>query len=116
MLPDLGFGHVIDGESQRDSGQRTCVRGITRGDRLSHHLDVPDLGGSEDHDQSFLALFVEDALDLGLFVQVRGTGARSDKALIQLEQHLGTGAARHCRDGRRLYSVTLADRDDLLAM
>jgi hypothetical protein len=107
---------VIDGESQRDSGQRTCICGVARGDRLSHHLDVPDLGGSEDHDQPFLALFVVDALDLGLLIQVRGTGARSDKALIQLEQHLGTSAARHCRDGRRLYSVPFADRDDLLAM
>jgi hypothetical protein len=61
-------------------------------------------------------LLVEDALDLGLLIQLRGTGRRSDKALIQLEQHLGAGAPRHRRDRRRLHSVPLADRYDFLAL
>jgi hypothetical protein len=61
-------------------------------------------------------LLVVDAFDLGLLIQVRGTGGRSDEALIQLEQHFGTGAARHCRDRRRLHAVPLADRYDSLAL
>jgi hypothetical protein len=60
-------------------------------------------------------LLIDDALDLGLLIQVRGTGARSDEALVELEQHLGPGAPRYIRDRGRLNSVPLADGDDLLA-
>jgi hypothetical protein len=54
--------------------------------------------------------------DLLLTFQVKGTGGRSDEAMRHLQDHIRPGAFSAFSQRRTLNAITLAKRDDFLAL
>lgn len=113
---DFFFTNVINLESQRDSGQRTCVGGVTGGDRFSSEAGSLTFSGAQQNNDVLGTILFGEFLNTLLVFQIHCTSGRSDEALRRGENNFGTGRLSTRCDSGAGDAVTVTDDDDFLAI
>ena len=113
---DFFFTNVINLESQRDSSQRTCIGGVTIGDRLSSEAGSLTFSGAQQNDNVLGTVLFGEFLNTLLVFQIQCTSGRSDEALRRGENNFGTGRLSTRCDSGAGDAVTVTDDDDFLAI
>src|SRR5579859_883092 len=115
-VPDALLKHVVHGESQRDSGERSGVAGVAFGQRQRDHERAGGIGRAEHHHHAVALAGLDELLYPPLLLQIHRARGRSDEALGRGVHDPAAGALRAGGDRLGRDAVALAERENELVM
>src|SRR5260370_23493957 len=114
--PHLFFQNVVNVETQLGLCQWTCVGRVPDDHGLRRDLRALRVGGSEQYQETFLPVLVDQPQNCLLGSEVHGSRCRSDEALGGREHYLAAGRLGTCGDRGPRHAVAFTEGDNELAV
>src|SRR5438270_10667708 len=112
----LFFQNMVNVETQLGLCQWTCVRRVPDDHGLRRDLRALRIGGSEQYQETFLPVLVDQPQNRLLGSEVHGSRCRSDEALGGGEHYLAAGGLGTCGDRGPCHAVAFTESDHKLAV